>query len=132
MNINNLSNMIIKKLISVNTILSTTGKPSYRKNRTYWALLIKYEGETIYTSNGKQMISNINNIALLPKGSSYNWLCTKEGKYIVAEFDADLTIDTVITFKVKSGEFFLSRFEELERIWNLKHPFYKIESMEVL
>ena len=132
MKINDLSNLIIKKLISVNTISGKASKTSYRKNREYWALLIKYEGETIYTSGGKTMISNINNVALLPKGSSYNWACTKEGKYIVAEFDADLTLDEVITFAVKSGELFLSRFEELERIWNLKHPFFKVESINII
>ncbi len=131
MEINNLSDLIIKKLISVNIISTPTGETSVRHNRACWALLIKYEGETVYTSGGKSIISNNENIAILPKGSSYSWVCTKEGRYIVLEFDADLTGDSVIAIPTKSSESILKLFKELDKVWNLKHKFYKLEALNI-
>lgn len=132
MEINNLSDLIIKKLISINAVSSATGETSQRRNRACWALLIKYEGETIYTSGGKSIISNIENIAILPKGSNYNWICTKEGRYIVVEFDADLTGENVITIPTKKSEVILRMFKKLDKVWSLKHRFYKIEALNIV
>lgn len=131
MDINFLSDLVIKKIISVNIISSDTGKISQREKRTCWALLIKYEGETIYTSSEKKSISNIENIAILPRGSNYSWICTKQGHYIVVEFDADLTAENIITIPTPKSEIILKLFKELERAWTLKHKFYKIEALNI-
>ena len=89
---------------AINIISSDTGKISQREKRACWALLIKYEGETIYTSSEKKSISNIENIAILPRGSNYSWICTKQGRYIVVEFDADLTAENIITIPTPKSE----------------------------
>ncbi len=129
---NDLSNLIIKNIISVNNIFSTTGESSQRNNRACWALLIKYEGETIYSFEGRQIKSNTENIALLPKGSVYSWVCTKQGRYIVVEFDANLTGKNILTLPNKKGDYILKLFKDLEKIWNLKHQFYKLESINLV
>ena len=131
MDINNLSDLIINKLISVNTIYSDTGANSVRRNRLCWALLMKYEGETVYTSGNKKATSNFENIAILPKGSNYSWICTKQGKYLVIEFDADLIGDSVITISTKNSESIFKLFKELEKVWTLKHKFYKLEALNI-
>lgn len=132
MNTSDLSNLIISNVVSVNNIFSTTGKSSERKNRTYWAILIKYEGETIYSFNGKQLKSNIENVAILPKGSYYNWICTKQGRYIIVEFDANLKSENIIILPTQKSEYILKLFKDLEKAWTLKHPFYKLKSINLI
>ena len=132
MNTNDLSNLIIQKIISVNKILTTAGGNSQRLNRTRWGLLIKYEGETIYTFDGRQFKSNVENIALLPKGSSYEWECTKQGHYIVVEFEANLSCENIFILPNKKSEHILKLFKDLEKIWTLKHKFYKLESINLV
>lgn len=131
MNESLLSNLIINKIHSVNTIFSETDEATVRHNRLAWAFLIKYEGETVYTvAGGKQIRSNIDNLVILPKGSEYRWVCKNKGHYTVVEFDADLTCDNILSFPVKNGESFLRSFKALENKWNLKHPLYELECVK--
>ena len=132
MNASDLSNLIINNVISVNNLLSTTGKSSERKNRVCWALLIKYEGETIYSCNKRQLKSNIESIAILPEGSCYNWICTKQGRYIVVEFEANFKNENILILPTKKSEHIFKLFKDLEKIWTLKHSFYKLKSINLV
>ncbi len=66
-----LSNLIITKIHSVSTMYTEKGTGSKRKKRPLWALVIKYEGETRYKSNGKEYISNINIIPQNKENAQY-------------------------------------------------------------
>lgn len=132
MKTSDLSNLIINNIISVNEILTTSGGSSARHNRSCWALLIKYEGETIYTCKNKQLKSNIDSIVILPKGSCYNWVCTKQGHFIVVEFDANLNSENILILPNKKAQHILKLFKDLERTWTLKHQFYKLESINFI
>lgn len=132
MNTSDLSNLIINDIISVNNIFSTTGKSSERKNRACWALLIKYEGETIYSHENKKVKSNIENISILPKGSCYDWICIKQGRYIVVEFEANLSGENILILPTKKSEHIFKLFKDLEKVWTLKHPFYKLKSINLV
>lgn len=50
-----LSDLIIEKIYSVSTIYTEKNKKAKRQNRPMWALVIKYEGETQYISNEKNI-----------------------------------------------------------------------------
>ena len=54
-----LSNLVITKVHSVSTMYTPQNKKSKKKDRPRWAVVIKYEGETVYTSNGKCFLSDI-------------------------------------------------------------------------
>lgn len=129
---NCLSNLIIKKFISINTISSEAGGFGSRQNRNVWAIIIKFEGETIYTSQGENFKSSIDNIVLLPKGCDYSWKCIKKGRFTVIEFDADLTGDRVIPLPTKKGDAIFRKFKELEQKWMLKHNLYEMECLKGL
>lgn len=109
-----LSNLIIKKFISVSTMYTETNTKIKRNNRPNWGVVIKYEGETIYYANGKSYISNINNIVILPKGCSYEWHCTHLGFFSIIEFDSDMRCDEIFSFSVTDGEKMLKN----SKIWN--------------
>lgn len=127
---NLLSDLIINKIYSVNTIYSEAGEGAVRHNRPAWAFLIKYEGETVYTVGGRQIKSDLQHPVILPKGSDYSWECVEAGHYTVVEFDADGCEKSVISCPVNSGEALLHRFQSLENKWNLKHSFYVLECLK--
>lgn len=85
-----------------------------RNNRERWAIILKYEGETVYFSRGKQYLSNANNIVILPKGVSYKWRCTRSGHYSVIEFDSESESEEILSFSLKSSEKILKLFKNLE------------------
>ena len=99
---------------------------SERKNRSLWALVIKYEGETFYTSNGKKYVSNINNIAILPKGCSYEWKCSESGHFSIVEFECDKTHRGIFSFNVKNSELYLKTIKKMEVNCTLKKTAYSL------
>lgn len=127
-----LSNLTIKKIYSVSTIYTEKNAAAKRKNRPKWALVIKYEGETCYTSNGKDYISNINNIAILPKGSDYDWCCTKAGHFSIIEFECDKTYHDIFLFNVKNGEQYHKIIKKMEIGRTLKKTAYKLDELRDL
>lgn len=109
-----IQNLIIEKIVSVASIYTEAGVRVKKKNRPYWAILIKYEGETEYYVGNKKTVSNINNMVVLPKGSEYEWYCVESGHYYVIEFDSPSTCQQLISFPVSDGKYFLRKFQELE------------------
>lgn len=93
-----------------------------------WAIIIKYEGETVYTSNGIEYLSNLSHIIILPKGCSYEWTCVKEGHYSVIEFDSPTSYDKIISFRVAGAEKLLKSIKRLEIEKNLKKEFFHLEA----
>ena len=129
MNTDILSDLIITRVRSVSTMYSPENKGGKRVDRSCWAIIIKYEGETVYTSSKKQRISNLSHIMLLPKGCSYEWECTRPGHYFVIEFESKLTHGEPLCFPMRNSEKILDTFRELERKRNLKHPLVEQESI---
>ena len=129
MNSEILSKLVITKVHSVSNMYSPQNKKAKRKDRQRWAILLKYEGETVYNSSGKNFLSDGNHIVMLPKSCSYDWLCTKAGHFFIIEFDSDLTYAEPISFFVKNGEKILKMFKELEYKRNLKDPMIEFESI---
>lgn len=127
-----LSDLIITKIHSVSTMYNEKNTGSRRKNRPLWAFVIKYEGETRYMSNGKEYISNINNIAILPKGCDYEWRCIESGHFAIIEFDCDKSNSDIFSFNVKNGEMYLKIIKKLEINRFLKKTTYILDELKDL
>ena len=110
---NLLSNLIISKFRSTSTIYTEKNTKGKMHCRHCWAIIIKYEGETKYVSNNKSYISNINNMLILPKGCSYEWLCTQSGRFSVIEFDCDITYENILQFPINNGDKYVSDFKQI-------------------
>ena len=132
MDIEVLSELIIKKICSVSTMYNEKNSHSVRKNRPLWALVIKYEGETHYASNGNDYVSNINNIAVLPKGCDYSWRCTKSGHFSIVEFECDKSHNGIFSFNVKNGEVYLKTIKKMEVNRTLKKTAYSLDELSAL
>lgn len=105
---------------------------SKRRNRPAWAIVIKYEGETVYSSGGKSYISNINNIVILPKGCDYDWHCTKSGHFSIIEFDCQKSSSQILPFKIKNTEILLNAIKKIETNHTSKPYAYKLEEFKTL
>ena len=127
-----LFNLTIKKIHAVFSIYNEKNREMKQKNRPLWAVILKYEGETVYTCNGNKYISNLQNMIILPKGSSYEWQCTKSGRFYTIEFDSDDTCDTIFSFPISDYEKYLQFYKDSEYKKNLKKPIYKIELLKNL
>jgi len=129
MNIEVLSDLVITKVHSVSTIYSPQNKKARRENRSRWGVGIKYEGETVYLSNGKRFLSDANHLILLPRGCSYEWICTKAGHFSVIEFESEASGEEPISFPIKNSDRILKRFRELEYKRSLRSPLVEMESI---
>lgn len=130
MDINLLFDLNIKKINTVFSVFSEKNKPVKRNNRPLWAIILKYEGETVYTCNGKKYLSNLENMIILPKGCCYEWECTKSGRYYSLEFECDLTCDEIFSFQIDNGEKILKLYKETEHKLILKQGSYKLEILK--
>ncbi len=129
MDLNVLSNLVITKVFSATNMYTEKNTKFKRNNRSSWAFIIKYEGETMYVSKGKSYLSDINNLVILPKGCSYEWCCTRSGHYFVVEFDSKMEYDAIFNIHVRDSEKILNLFKKMEYTRALKKPMYEIESI---
>ena len=111
-----LSNLVITNVNLASTIHTPKNTKAKRVNRQRWAIIVKYEGETVYHNQGKSYVSNAEHVMILPKGSSYTWQCRRGGHYYVIEFDADATSDQIVSFSIAGeGEKLLRLFRDAEQ-----------------
>ena len=129
MSIEILSNLVITKVHSVSTMYSPLGAKSRRVNRAAWAVVMKYEGETVYESGKKRFLSDINHVAILPKGCSYAWECTKAGYFSIIDFECDASHPEPIIIPTMHGERILKMLRELEYKRNLGGAMQGAESI---
>ncbi len=132
MDVSFLSDLIITKIHSVSTIYTEESTAIKRWARNRWALLYKYEGETMYTCNGKNMLSNKSRVFLLPNGSDYTWQCIKAGHYCVIEFACEKTLNEILHFSVADSARLLETFKQLEYQHTLQNPFSEMECIQTL
>lgn len=124
-----LSNLVITSVHSVSTMYTPENVKMKRNDRPRWAVVIKYEGETVYTCLGRKYLSDAGHLVILPRGCSYEWQCTKAGHFAIIEFESDLTHREPFGFVVKNSERILKMFRELEYKRNLKKPMVEVESI---
>lgn len=126
-----LSNMVIKKVASVHTIFTPSGTRSKMVNRPRCAIGLKFEGETVYETKNRRVVSDASHPVLLPAGATYTWECTKEGHYITLEleFEGACPFSQPVSFPIKSGEKLLALMQRAERRRNEKTPFSEMESI---
>lgn len=125
-----LSKLVITKVVSATTMFTPEGTKYKRKPRERWAIVMKYEGETVYTANGKNFLSDSNHPVILPKGCAYDWICTKSGHFSIIEFESALTHFEPIVFSIKNSEKVLQKFKVLENRRTLKKSMEEIESIK--
>lgn len=124
-----LSDLVITRVRSASTMYTPQNKKLTKRDRPCWAIVLKYEGETVYTSGGRRFPSDLSHAVILPKGCSYDWVCTQAGHYSIIEFECDASMETPISLPVKNGEKLLRAFRDLEHKRDLRLPTVELESI---
>ena len=126
-----LSKIILQNIYAVNVIMRKSKQTYVRKNRTNYALSLKLEGETIYTTKTKKYYSNMENLILISKNSEYTYTSTQPGECIMIEFDADFGNQNFefLTFKLsEKNQHEVSRlFTFMSNIWKTKKNNYMLK-----
>ena len=125
-----LSNLIVTRVNSATTMYTEKNTHIKKTCRHGWALVLKFEGETVYTQNGKAYISDMNNLLILPKGCSYEWNCTHSGHFLIIELECDSVCDEIFSIPIKNGEKYLKIFQRIEYIMTLKESGYMLEALK--
>lgn len=124
-----LSNLVITKVLTASTLFTPEKTKIKRNHRKKWAVVIKYEGETFYYSNGKRFLSDANHVTILPNGCLYDWECTRSGHFSIIEFESEQTYCEPISFHIKHSEKILKQFKDVEYKRNLKDTMFEMESI---
>lgn len=130
---NILSQLVITQIRSASTMYTQKiYNKITRTNRSCWGILLKYEGETVYTNQSSQYISDSHHLMILPKGASYEWICTKPGHYIIIDFECDLECKNIFSLNIPNDDSILKMFKELEKTHFAKKNFFEITSISIL
>lgn len=125
--------MAVLRVLSINTVFTELNATAERKKRENAALLLKWEGETVYSDyKGERILSNATHPVLLPKGSRYEWKCTKAGWYTVIEFDTDFESEAIIGLTCADSDRLLLRLRALELESLREKPYWQFKACGAL
>ena len=138
MNTQLLANLTVLKIRYATCIYTEANRGALTANRSAWAAVFKFEGETVYSFGGKKIVSNRENAVLLPRNSTYEWKCLRAGRFCIIEFDCDFPSASVgcpadssafepTSFPVLNPEKMLQLFKDSEYKSALKNSVYKLE-----
>lgn len=130
---NNLNNFIIRDIFAVNDInQKKVNFVTTRKNRPFYSLSMKVEGETTYLDDkGQSFVANKDTVILISKGSNYRWSCKKLGQCIAIELVADYDGPSFSFMEFKLNE--KNRleaykfFNRINRYWKEKKEAYPLK-----
>lgn len=106
----------VLKVTAANRLYNTpTENPIRRRYRTRWGVALKRTGKTIYTVNGRQILSDNLHPVIMPRGCSYSWRCVEPGECIIIEFDAVEELNDVLSFTVSDSSFIEKAFWEIQK-----------------
>jgi len=127
------SDIVITKVLSANRLLhSPVGVTTYRHQRERWALALKVEGKTIYTIEGKDIVSDSTHPVILAKGSNYSWKCIRPGACLIIEFEAISQQSECLSFEVSDSNVVSDTFYKIEKRLNGSADYQELECISLL
>lgn len=127
----NIDDIIVTKLVNVSTIFQPSGKNIPITNRRSYALSFSLGGKICYTHNGKQYLSEPQQVIFHPQGEDYNLSCLASGDFPLIEFYCDgQEFKEFQKFEIPSTQLFLPIFEQMKH--NLLIPNKKAKNLSLL
>ena len=77
--------------------------------------MLKKEGRTIYTVNGRQILSDSQHPVILPRGCSYSWICEEPGLCQVIQFDAVTEDKALYPMEITDNSRLLTAFDRITK-----------------
>ena len=128
-----LSSLILSDICAVSKINLRAGESVTKNSREKWGISIKTAGKTIFHSNGKNYISDVNHIIVLPEKSAYSFKCEEMGECLMVEFRAgNHNFNEILSYEVKNNVEFINIFYRIEKFWTFKKNAYMLKCMSSL
>ncbi len=128
-----LSNLVITRIVSCNHLLnSPVGTVVRRPPRKRWAVAFKAEGKTIYSANGRDVVSDNTHPVILPRGCQYSWICVQPGDCRIVEFEADGEAEDVFSFDIPDNTALTYAFDKMDNSMRGCKPYSQTDSFSVL
>lgn len=127
-----MSEMILQRIVAINTIYKNDSKTVTRNDRSTYALAMKVTGRTTYYCKGVKYISDSKNMLLLGKDARYQWHMDERGKCIMIEFEADfadkLKADFAdFTLSDSAAQEVSALFMSAANLWDMKKDNYMLK-----
>lgn len=123
----------IKTVESAFVVTVPKGNKRVIKNRESYGLVFVSEGELIYRHKGKEYLSDINHVLLLPKGQTYTIDCLVNSICPLINFQIDAPeLNGFYSFDISQTEECFNQFELLEKLLFEQSGFTHLESMSIL
>ena len=87
MNNLDVSEIILNRIVAINTIAKNDHRVVTRNDRSTYALTMKIAGRTTYVCGGERFVSDVNNMLLVDKNARYQWHMDEKGKCVMIEFE---------------------------------------------
>lgn len=117
---------------SYRLLKSSIGVTTRQNGRKHWGLVLKAVGQTIYSQNGREFLSDRTHVMLLPQGSRYNWKCLVQGECFIIDFDAPESPDAIFSFEISDPGYFFAAHAKIEKCLSQDHPAGRLEAMQHL
>lgn len=118
------SNLIVREIISVYTVDRSIGTYT-NKDRPYSALCIKMSGQSSYTQNGKEHMSDDTHLIFVPQGATYSYTVKSKGSCVIIEFLAENTPDEIQSLVVNESSIIKAILSTMGYAWKRKQTGYR-------
>lgn len=122
----------IRIVASYRLMSSPVGVVTRQESRACWGVLLKANGRTVYTQDGRKILSDFAHVVLLPKGCKYEWTCEESGECIVIDFDALENDSEICSFEINDNSPFFTAFSKIERSLSMDDSVGHMEAMQQL
>ena len=125
---NRLSELVITRVRRILTVRE--GRTHWEcQNKECWAIVVRISGKAIFVCNGKRLISDAENVLILPKGSSYYFDVAEKWTYTLLEFDAEQCGNDLFSLPIGNSERVLKPLNRLQYNAIIGHPYHAMEQI---
>ena len=131
MNDFDVSDIILKRIVAINTILNGEKRVFTRADRSTYALSVKIAGRTTYTVGDKKYVSDPSHMLLLGKDSRYQWQMDEKGRCVMIEFEGEVGGDPsdFVEFELTeaAAQETAALFLSAANLWDMKKDNYVLK-----
>jgi AraC-like DNA-binding protein len=126
-----ISDIVIREILSLITIRLKKGDIVQMINRSRTGLIFVSAGKIIYKMNNKHYLSDPDHALLLPRGANYFLESITDSESLLIDFSTVIPIDypEIVSFKLNSSSLFLNYFHQIDKIWTFKKNSYKLKCL---
>ena len=113
-----LRNAVITDITDVFTVYSVKDRFERMHNRKCYGLSLCRAGQITYIQNGKEYLSEVDTVAILPKGCTYWIRGDKTGYFPLINFECrEFLCDTVTVLPVENAEELIADYERIQKLF---------------